>query len=322
VDAANALTVAVGRGIKAGPWIKHIYITNELCEEFSATSDLFSSTCAIISHASRLSKLWIRPVVDHSLVLIQLPKICAHTLTELQIDISEDVLNAIFYVDELKNLVTLEISVVGARWHLPSHCHPWNLPHLKDLSCWSVNDPSHQWCDFLVDCFFPVITSMEFGLGAFTDTEVASLLRLYTSKKSTLKEFFVLVHENYYPDILPHLISVERLIVAGPTPALVASLPASVSKLCLRCKEIVEIIELYGVLDELLRNSSHSVKIVRIEFGGSEFRWMDNPGEEGYVLDDTVPHGDLIRNLIGYMAKGLKIVDEDDKSLLDYIPWR
>jgi hypothetical protein len=70
------------------------------------------------------------------------------------------------------------------------------------------------------------------------------------------------------------------------------------------------------VLDELLRSSTQSVKVIRVEFGKSAYL-LDN--REELVFDGTVPRADFVCKLLDYVMKGLKIVDEEDRLLRNWI---
>jgi hypothetical protein len=131
----------------------------------------------------------------------------------------------------------------------------------------------------------------------------------------------VYVRRSHYARVILQLSSIERLVIQGPKHDLVSVLPPSVSKLHLRCNDTTDIVALYAVLDTLLSNPNHSVEVIQMELNDDEFIWVADDDEE-FIGDGSIHHGNLIRKLLAYTSKGLKIVDEKGKTILDYIPWR
>jgi hypothetical protein len=306
-----------------GLWIKEFCLANHPDSDFNTDPTLLDNTCTILMHASNLIKLRVELTIMHSTMLGLLPLACANTLSELFVDIHQQAMGSVIYIDELKNLTSLHISLRHALFHLPPTWKPMSLPRLKTLKVWTLfarhDDPDCK--TFLVESAFPSLECLELQNTTHDDSEAESLVDLYRSKQATLRRFYVQCDDNRYASVLPYLTSITQLVVSSPTSGLVASLHPSVSKLYLLCYSVEDIDDLYDILDHLVTSKSHSVRTIRIEFGSAEFRWMEGSVDE-YIVDGMVRRGDFIHRLVGYMARGLVIVDEDDKTMLDYIPWR
>jgi hypothetical protein len=319
--ASKALRAAAARGVKAGLWIRHFTLAEDLEGSINTDPALVANIIFILSHASLLTEFAARPSIAHFVFLSTLSMTCAQTLTLLDVSIAGEPMDFVVHINELKCLVVLNLGFPVGAFDLPSYCQPWDLPLLKEMACWTNEDSDFQLGKHLIKSHLPVIESLHFKDLIEDDSGVQVLLDLYNSKKSTLKEYFVNVRRSHYARVILQLSSIERLVIQGAKHDLVSVLPPSVSKLHLRCNDTTDIVALYAVLDTLLSNPNHSVEVIQMELNDDEFIWVADDDEE-YIGDGSIHHGNLIRKLLAYTSKGLKIVDEKEKTILDYIPWR
>jgi hypothetical protein len=319
--AAHALTMAFGLVFTPSSRIKSLMITPNLLERCKSDLSILSSALIVLSHASNLVRLELKLAVQHSMMLAIIHTTTALTLTELYLGLSGGVFDVIIYIDAFKNLNKLGISFNDTVFVRQSHYKPWQLPCLKTLTCFTWGYEDDPCSDFLAECSLPVLQSLERQVLLDEPRAAESLLRLYKSKQKTLQEFYVYMTDDCYKTIIPHLTDIDCLIVRGPTRHIVALLPPRVSKLRLQCESADDLEDLFDTLDGLSRSSSHLVKIIRIELIDSKFLWVPAEDDES-IVDDSIYHTEFIGRLLRYSSQGLIIEDEDDKSVLDYIPWR
>jgi hypothetical protein len=319
--AASTLSTSFGRNVKAGLWIKHLKIMQSAVGRLLSDSNLLDHILFILSQASNLTALDVMPQIQHSSVISLLPITCMHSLSCLNLSIMPEATNAINFLDELKSLVSLGIEFYGHGFRLPAPCKPWNLMHLKTITWWTSQNIDNQSSNYLTECSLPVIQCLELQVGVI-DAEVAdSILRLYESKRSTLKKFYVCMNDTSYAMVIPRLDGIEKLVVEAPSARLVAMLPSSMSDLYLRFETERVMRDVYSILDEILCHRTRSDRIIHVQVLTRAFFWMsDDP--QTCIGDGTIPYGDFTRKLLQYTMKGLKILDDNDKSPLDYIPWR
>jgi hypothetical protein len=262
----------------------------------------------------------MKPDLQHSMLLSLRNTTSVLTLTELFIGFMPEAMDAIVYIDDFKSLISLDVAFRDAMFQRPFDCKPWDLPRLNNLRCWPMNDAKAQCCQYFAECNFPVLVSLRLQYRYKPD----SWLQLYRSKAKSLKEFYVHLDDEEYISVLPHLTGIECLVVERGRPLLVPALPTSVTRLRLRCRDMETVTNIYSIFDLLLDGRSHSVKIIRIEFiAGPKFQWVSEDEDKPLgASDGSIHRGNFKQRLVQYMSKGLVILDDDDKSLLDYIPWR
>jgi hypothetical protein len=319
--AAHALTVAFGLASTLGSHIRSLVITPNPLVGCKTNINLLGSALDVLSHASNLVRLELKAAVQHCMILAVIHTSTAQTLTELHFGPIDDALDVIIYIDAFKNLNKLDIAFNDVMFVRQTHYKPWYLPCLKTLICFTWGDEDDPCSDFLAECSLPVLQSLERRVLLDESSAADSFLRLYQSKRNTLQEFYVHMTDDFYNTIIPHLTDIDCLIVRGPMRHIVALLPPRVSKLRLRCESADDLEDLFDTLDGLSRSSSHSVKIIRIELIDSKFLWVLAEDDES-IVDKSIYHTEFIGRLLRYTSQGLIIEDEDDKSILDYIPWR
>jgi hypothetical protein len=302
--------------VKRGPWIQDIVLGQRLSNDLRTNATILNDIRTILINASRLINFRVELFTTHPSILELLPMVCAHTLSNLYVVIHQQAMDSVVYINELQNLASLLIGFRPEDFRAPPDWKPWTLPRLKSMKMWTSFDEFDQCKNFLVDCSFPVLECLELQVTIHTENKAASLLRLYRCKQATIHRFFVRCENHLYSSILPHLTGISHLLISSPRPSFVTALHPFVCKLYLRCHTSSDISSLYDVLESLLANKSHSVRTVRIEFGSAEFRWMEGSVDD-YIVDGTVHRGNFIHRLVGYMARGLVIVDEDDNTLSD-----
>jgi hypothetical protein len=106
--AIDGLAIVLGRdSVRAGAWIKVFNIHPTFSKDFSNSPNVLNHVLIILSHATNLTHLSIRPRVEQCVLIALLAKTCAQTLTYLDVDLSSASVNSIVYINDLKSLTTL-----------------------------------------------------------------------------------------------------------------------------------------------------------------------------------------------------------------------
>jgi hypothetical protein len=274
-----------------------------------------------MSHVSNVVRFEMRPHIPHSILSVLHKTTCIRTLADMHLGFTPGGLDAITYIGEFKSLTSLNISFTQDTFRRPAHVKPWYLPQLKTFVGWTKYDPDSQLAEFIIECNFPAILSLQLVVSTGSDRGADALRRLYQSKSGTLRVFFVsMADPTYYSALIPHMTAIGRINVENASPALIATLPASVSELRLRCSGVTadHLEQLDATLNELSSCPSHRVKTVHVNLTcGIKFHWVPEP-ESADVFQDAV----FIQKLFRLSLRGLKILDDNGQSILDCISWR
>jgi hypothetical protein len=310
-DAAAAVMSSCARGARVGSWIKTIHFhEGTMVTTNDGQACVSRDMTSLISSTTGLRSLEIIPGIKVHLMLALHQTSSVHTLINLKISILPDQMSSVLYIGGLKSLKSLNLTFLNAPFHKSAGLQSWDLPDLWTMVCTSKHDPESSLVQFLAGCNFPQLFHLELITQILSTSEATNLMGLYASKRTSLRRFLLYMHGFLFPSVVPQLEQITHLVVINATPSVMKYLPPSVAEIHLRYLDENRTIGLEDVLDGLLGRPSHKRIRVRVEFTSGRFLWRT--GQFHYV--------NLIQLLLQYTFKGVSIADQDDKTVLDYIP--
>jgi hypothetical protein len=309
--AAAAVKSLCGRGVPVGSWIKTLHLHQGVKGTTGQRQPCMShDMTSLISCVTGLRSLEITPGIKAHLMLALHKTSSVHTLIDLKISILPDQMSSVLYIGGLRRLKSLKLTFLDAPFHKSTGLQSWDLPDLSSMVCISKHNPESCLVEFLAGCNFPQLFHLELIIQILSTSEATSLMGLYASKRTSLRRFLLYMHGFLFPSVVPQLEQITHLVVINATPSVMKYLPPSVAEIHLCYLDENRTIGLEDVLDGLLGRPFHKRIRVRVEFTSGRFLWRT--GQFRYV--------NLIQLLLQYTFKGVSIADQDDKTVLDYIP--
>jgi hypothetical protein len=264
-------------------------------EDISLPRDVFPSTMEVVGCISRSS------------------------LRRLRLELNDNSLPCLRLVGFFINLQMLDLDMHDVNDPIPGDIADWRLPSLKTLE---VTGPPYFMDEsltlFLCTCSFDCLKNLTYDVVPDNKEHAISIAKLF--KRCTVLKYLLFGVDD--PDVF-HAIppSVRKLAIQKVSGQTFAHIPYTITDIVLDYKYAAYSEEdLWEALKAMLKLKPQS-HLSRIQVGG--FLWMESASEVDHGHINWGSHmyritGRMLRYARELLSKGVTLVDEGEKSVVDY----
>jgi hypothetical protein len=299
-------------GMHVGQFISEFYIS--INPEDSIELLTLETTHAVLRCAVNVKELALLEQ-SSSIILSLATIVSARTLTKLRINLEDEGMDGLAYINEFKGLQKLNI--YGTTLNASSKLYGWTLPSLKRLVWVTHRDDNLLYMEFLSLCSLPSIQYLSLYTKIMPCPRLEDVFTGLIKSKPTIRSLELSLaapqlHQLLFPHINPSFLSLFQ-----PNPAAIHPLPSTVEELQLVCTSQDEMEGILSTLNELLQTRK-ALKVVRFNDPTKRFVWFSDDEDE--IVDfEGVSRAELVGQASLYLQKGLRILDSRDKTVGDYV---
>jgi hypothetical protein len=270
----------------------------------------------VLRHAIALTKVELGQHTSPTFLCI-LSTSSSATILYLKIALTNEAMNGLTYVSDMKQLRTLNFRGHRAWFKWTYDILHWSLPHLHTL-IWDtrIEEASARSIKFISKCKLPCLNNLSIKTKT-TAKDTADALLVLLIKHCALTQLVLNLEEEQYAKLFAVIpASINRFGIVSPRKSIIDHIAPTIHELALIYAEKADMQPIYDVLNALSEAKRFDVQIY-LTFKDTPFYWIT---PDSYNEDLPVKRGELLPKLLWYAAQGLQIRDDNNQTIKECFP--